>query len=229
MDDWKRKKKAFDEAARKRKEKRRRRRLRKERKKESAPLERRQEKQAPGIPSSQNQSVKRKSTTIEAAKDQPDSDQIGRERLQVVGDKESKSEASNGSKNSSVVKLKLKTVRNTGGISATSTSSPDANMKQIQSTSTPKAAAVPSNAPSASEPGMKIAEQSWSGNEVAKASDPPKEPTSSVPDKGPAISATLDSEMTDEPEDTNLQRSTTVPASKIKAPISITQSKPIRS
>jgi hypothetical protein len=231
LDDWKRKKKAFDEAARKRKERRKRKRLRKERMKDSVPLERRQEKEAPGIQASQNQIVKRKSPVVEPEKAQPNSVEIGREKQD---DEQSKLGTSNASRNSLMVELSLKTAKSIPNPSATSTSSADVNAKSNQPTTTPKAVTVPSNAPTTREPGKKIVEQSKSKSEVPKASDSSEKTTKSGPDKRPTVSAINGSSMTDEPENSNIRRSSTVTAQpiptsvtkgKTKDPITTTQSK----
>ena len=136
----------FEETTKKRKEKRRRRRLRKERKNDSEPLERQQEKEAPRIPASQNQSVKQKSSVFEPEKAQPDSGQIGREKQQVLDDKDT-----SGAKDSLMVERKLKAANSTPKPSATSTSSTDVNPKSNKPTATPKAVTVSSHTPIARE------------------------------------------------------------------------------
>ncbi len=209
----------FEETTKKRKEKRRRRRLRKERKNDSEPLERQQEKEAPRIPASQNQSVKQKSSVFEPEKAQPDSGQIGREKQQVLDDKDT-----SGAKDSLMVERKLKAANSTPKPSATSTSSTDINPKSNQPTATPKAVTVSSHTPIAREPGKKITEQSRSEREVPKASDPPGKTTKSGPDR-PAVSAIPGSTMADEPENPNIRRSSTVPTGKTKDPDTTIQSK----
>ena len=239
LNDWKRKKKAFDEAARKRREKRKRKRLRKERKKNSASLERRQEKEVPGTPTSQNQSIERKSPIFEPEKPQLDSVQFNREKQQVLDGEVSKLGASKGSEDSLMDEPRPTTAEFTLKQSATSASpsSADVTMKSNQSTTTPKAVAVSSDISAASESGKKIVEQSRSEREVPQVSDPPGKATKSGLDRGPLTSVVFTvtgSAMTDDSEISDSRRDSTstaqlsptsVTTSKSKDPITTTQSK----
>ena len=237
LDDWKRKKKAFDEAARKRKERRKRKRLHRERRKGSTALEHRQDKEVPTTSTWQNRSMKSKPPVIEPEKFQPDSVQIDHEKQQVLDGETNTFEALNDSEDVLMDEQRPNSAEFTLKQSATSTSSADVTTKSDQFTTIPEAVTVPSNTSVAREPEKTVGEQSRSKNEVPQASDQHDKATKSGLDKGPltsVVSTVTDIAMADNSDTSNSRRnsivmvdsiSTSFTTSKAKDPVTTTESK----